>query len=307
MEWFALGIDPLLRYLEKRLNGIPIVSLPLFGPSLKEDKWPLPPLEERFKLMAYCDDLKPSITSMSEFVTVDKSCHLFELSSGCRLHRDPMAGKCKFLALGRWRGMLEQEDIPLSYMVLSESLDMVGVELRATWAKTRQANGEIIQDKVSVTVNAWKSGKFMDLTSRPWSLNCYALSKIWHRCHTIDLRVLDVSKITSKVKSWLFQDQLEKPEEFVLYRPIFIGGLGLQNVKLRSKALLIRNFLETAVNPSYLHSLLHSLIYRVYILNDDSVDRLPMLPPFLNQEIINLVKEVKENTSLNVATLSTAQ
>ena len=32
-----------------------------------------------------------------------------------------------------------------------------------------------------------------------------------------------------------------------------------------------------------------------------------MLPPFLNQEIINLVKEVKENTSLNVATLSTAQ
>ena len=307
MEWFAFGIDPLLRFLDKRLEGIPIVSLPLFGPCMKDEQWPLSPLQERFKLMAYCDDLKPSITCMSEFITVDKACQLFELSSGCRLHRDPSAGKCKFLALGRWRGLLEQEDLPLSYMVLSDSLEMVGVELRATWAKTRQANGEVLQDKVSVTINAWKSGKFMDLTSRPWSLNCYALSKIWHRCHTVDLRLLDISKISSKIKSWLFQDQFEKPEEFVLYRSIIMGGLGLHNVKIRSKALLIRNFLETAVHPSYLHSLLHSLIYRAYVLNDDSIDSPPVLPPFLTQDILSLIKEAKENTPLNVTTMTTAQ
>ena len=151
--------------------------------------------------MAYCVDLKPSITSMSEFFTIDKGCRLFENASGCKLHRDPRAGKCKFLALGRWRGLLEQEDIPLKYMVLSDSLDMVGIELRATWSKTRQANGEIMQDRVSSTINAWKSGKFMELTSRPWSLNSFALSKIWHRCHTMDLRVMDITKISSKVKS----------------------------------------------------------------------------------------------------------
>jgi hypothetical protein len=28
MFWFAVGIDPLLLYLEKRLRGIPITSLP---------------------------------------------------------------------------------------------------------------------------------------------------------------------------------------------------------------------------------------------------------------------------------------
>ena len=106
--------------------------------------------------MAYCDDVKPSITTMAEFFTVDQACSLFEKSSGCKLHRDPNAGKCKFLPLGRWRGTLQQEDIPLRYMVLSESLEMVGAELKATWLQTRKANGDIIQTCFSNTTNAWK-------------------------------------------------------------------------------------------------------------------------------------------------------
>ena len=128
MDWFSYGIDPLLRYLSGRLQGILIASVPLQGPSLQGDPVPLPPMEDRFKLMAFCDDVKPAITCMAEFTIVDKGCQLFERSSGCKLHRDPSSNKCKFLPLGRWRGTLQQEDIPLRYMKISESLDMVGVE-----------------------------------------------------------------------------------------------------------------------------------------------------------------------------------
>ena len=47
MEWFGFGIDPLLRYLDRRLKGILITSQPLLGPSLpgiklgsnSEGKW----------------------------------------------------------------------------------------------------------------------------------------------------------------------------------------------------------------------------------------------------------------------------
>ena len=307
MEWFAFGIDPLLRYLERRLEGIPIVSIPVQGPATHTEIWPLPALEERFKLMAYCDDVKPSISSMSEFFVVDKGCHLFEVSSGCKLHRDPSSGKCKFLALGRWRGLLEQEDIPLKYMVLTQTLDMVGVELQATWPKSRKVNGEFAQGKIDSTINSWKSGKFMDLISRPWSINNYALSKIWHRAHTVDLRVIDINKITCKIKSWLYQDQLEKPEEVVLYRSIHHGGLGLHNVKIRSNALLIKTFLETAINPDYINSLFHNLIYRFYILEDDTVVNPPPRPQFLSESMISHIKRVKENSSLNIATMSTSQ
>ena len=257
--------------------------------------------------MAYCDDIKPSITSMAEFITVDTACSLFERSSGCKLHRNPASGKCKFLALGRWRGVLEQEDIPLNYMVLSDSLEMVGVELKATWSQTRKANGDIIQTRVNTIINSWKSGKFMDLTSRPWSLNTYSLTKVWFKCHTVDLRVADTTSVTSKVKSWLFQDQLEKPEEFVLHRPVHMGGLGLHNVKLKALASLIKTFMETAANPAFTHNLLHTLLYRYYVLNDDSIENPPPLPPYYSAAFFNAIKQVKDETPLNVATMSKAQ
>ena len=108
----------------------------------------------------------------------------------------------------------------------------------------------------------------MDLTCRPWSVNCYALYKVWFKCHTVvDLRITDINSITSKIKSWLYQEQLEKPEEMVIYRPIKAGGLGLQNVGCKAKASLIRTFLETAINPSFSHSLYHSLLFRAHHIN----------------------------------------
>ena len=51
MEWICFGIDPLLRYLERRLNGIVITSIPVLGPALQGESMPLAPVEERYKLM----------------------------------------------------------------------------------------------------------------------------------------------------------------------------------------------------------------------------------------------------------------
>ena len=111
MHLFSYGIDPLLCYLEKRLRGILISSLPVQGPVLQGEP-SLQPSEERYKVIGYADDVKPAITSMDEFKLVDRAMALFEQASGCKLHRDPSTKKCKFLPLARWRGTLQQEDIP---------------------------------------------------------------------------------------------------------------------------------------------------------------------------------------------------
>ena len=99
--------------------------------------------------MAYVDDIKPAITSMQEFSTVDRGSALFESSSGCRLHRNPASGKVKFLPLGRWRGTLTMEDLPVNYIRISEHLDMVGVKLKATFLQTRKVNCDDLQEKVN--------------------------------------------------------------------------------------------------------------------------------------------------------------
>ena len=117
MEWFAVGIDPLLIFLDRNLSGIPVFSLPVSGPNIEDGAFPLPPKEERFKAMAYCDDVKPAICSFEEFKVVDYGTSLFEKAAGTRLHRDPNSNKCKFLAIGKWRRELLQEQIPNAYTV----------------------------------------------------------------------------------------------------------------------------------------------------------------------------------------------
>jgi hypothetical protein len=170
-------------------------------------------LEEKYKVIGYANDMKPAITNMEEFHLVDYASALFENSSGCKLHRDPSAGKCKFLPLGRWQKSLTQEDIP-AFIKLSDHLDMVGVELRSTHTQTRKANGDMVQDRVQKIIGSWRSGKFMPLTQRPWSINTYCLSKVWYKANVIDLRVADISSINSKVKSWLYSDQFERDGHF---------------------------------------------------------------------------------------------
>jgi hypothetical protein len=72
MHLFSYGIDPLHSYLEKRLQGILITTLPVHGPVLHGNQ-PLPPAEERYKVVRYADDVKPAITSMAEFGIVDRA------------------------------------------------------------------------------------------------------------------------------------------------------------------------------------------------------------------------------------------
>ena len=175
--------------------------------------------------------------------------------------RTPIGASGNFLPLARWRGTLQQTDIPCKYMTISDHLDMLGVELRATWVQTRKANGDEVQSRVESTTRQWRSGKFMHLSLRSWSLNSYCLSKVWFRTHCVDIREQDINKISS-TKSWLYADLFLKPKELVMFRPAYYGGLEVHNVKNKALAALTRTFLETACNPSFQRSLfLPSTLY----------------------------------------------
>ena len=303
--WFAYGIDPLVSYLDERLQGITIYKTPTLGPTLPRAA-PLPSLEEKYKLIAYVDDVKPAITSMNEFLLVDKASLLFENASGCELHRDPSSGKVKFLPLGRWRGTLQQEDIPLPYILLSQHLDMVGVVLKSTFTQTRKTNCDELLEKFGNLLGAWKGGKFMPLTQRPWSINTYALPKIWFRCHSLELRSGDVTKLNSLIKSWLYADMLEKPEELAMHRPRVHGGLGVHHIKSKALAILIRSFLETAISPKFIRNQYQHALFRWHVLGDTSMKD-PGTTPYYSAELFSEIKNVVQGGVLNVANMSTKQ
>ena len=86
-----------------------------------------------------------------------------------------------------------------------------------------------------------------------------------------------------------------------------MGGLGLHEVKSKAQACLIRTFLETALNPLFLHSSFHTILYRVYVLQDDSISPPPLPPPYFSPSFFSSIKWVKDNTPLNIATMTTNQ
>ena len=175
MYWFGIGIDHLLTYLDIRLAGIPITSLPVAGPRAEDDIHPvLPPVQQLYKVVAYADDVKPSITSMQEFLLVDKACSLLERASGVKLHRDPSVGKVKFLPLGRWRGSLTKRIFLINMYSSLTTWNLLGVELRGTFHQTRKVNGDQLQQRFKNTEGPWKAGRSMPLTLRQFSANTYA-------------------------------------------------------------------------------------------------------------------------------------
>ena len=180
---------------------------------------------------------------------------------------------------------------------------MVGVELTASWQSTRKLNNDDIQERVQKCIGSWKSGKFMPLVCRPHSINTYCLSKVWFRASSVDLRVLDISAINSKVKSYVYQDLFQKPSEVTLFRGVQDGGLGLHHLQSKAQAHLIATFMQTAVGKRFQQSLFHSWLFRYHVEEQTDLPN-PGLTPYYNLHFFQLIREVKEKTPLNPTYMS---
>ena len=85
-----------------------------------------------------------------------------------------------------------------------------------------------------------------------------------------DLRVGDSDAIASSVKSWLFQDMLEKPQEMITYA-VELGGLGMHNVEVRAMAMLIHTFLVHAICHRFPNNQYPNTLYKWHVLQDDFI------------------------------------
>ena len=255
----------------------------------------LQPLEERYKLYVYADDLKCSISSMSEFGTVIESCALLERASGVKLHRDVNSGKVRFLPLGRWQGNLHQEGLPYQFIQLSDTLDFLGVSLKTNVMQTRKENCDVLETKVRNTIGPWKGGKFMEVTNRGHSVNCYVYIKVFFKCASIPLRENTLDFITTQARSWVFQDFFEKPAAVVLHRSPADGGLGLLSVKCRALAMLLHTFCELSCTPGFQHSLYLETLYRTKVLGEYCTVE-PRPSPYYDEHFFNILRHYHDNS-----------
>ena len=146
----------------------------------------------------------------------------------------------------------------------------------------------------------------MPLISRPFSVNTYCSSKIWFRTFSVDMRVADITAISSKLKSYCYQDLFQKPSEVMLYRSVEDGGLGLHHVQSKAQANLISTFVQTAANEKFRGSLFHSWLFRYHILGDKSLPD-PGFTPYYDRNFFDVIDSVKKRTSLNLVHMGVRQ
>jgi hypothetical protein len=234
------------------------------------------------------------------------SCDLLERACGVRLHRSISRDKVKFMPVGRWRGQLAQEDMPHEFIKLTDSLDFCGVTLKATFMLTRQANCEVLEQRMRDKVNPWRAGKFLPIVERGHSVNCYAFSKIFFRCHAVPLRRGTENLLHTVARSWLLQDTFPKPANISLHRAPEDGGLGLQAVGCRALACLIRTFLELSANPQFQHSVYLEALYRTEVLGEWRGAPVPP-SPFYNQDFFATLRHYHQSSLVPIATMTIRQ
>ena len=140
----------------------------------------------------------------------------------------------------------------------------------------------------------------MPLVSRPFSINTYCLSKVWFRTSSVDLRAGDITAITSKIKSYCYQDLYQKPSEVLLFRRVEEGGLGLHHIQSKAMANLISTFLQTACSKRFQQSLFHTWLYNYHVEGQTDLPD-PGFTPYYDKKFFNIIREVKEDTPLNPA------
>ena len=140
----------------------------------------------------------------------------------------------------------------------------------------------------------------MPLSLRCHSVNTYCLPKLWFKCGSIDLRIGDSTKITSNVKSWIYADQLIKPEEIVLYKIRKEGGLNMVHVKYRAMAELIKSFLDTAINPNFKRNIYHQALYNWHVEGVRTIPD-PGKPPYYSTEFFEAIRDIKDEGLLRLS------
>ena len=131
----------------------------------------------------------------------------------------------------------------------------------------------------------------MPLNLRPHSVNTYAIGKLMYRCNTVDLRIGDIKVFNKTVKSFIYADLLEKPDELTLYRAIDQGGLGLINIQVRARAALISTFLQTAINPNFSRNNFHNYLFRHFVLGENFPK--PDIPPNFAGDFFPTIRKLK--------------
>ena len=223
MAAFVISMIPMMTALEEKMIGI------------------VTPDDKIHKIKLFADDLKCFIKDIDEIDKIYDVICKFEHVSGLKMHRDPSRGKCQALPFGSHR---ENTSWPC-WVTVKTSMKVVGA-----FFSNNECIDKLNSDLVSkcffmACSNSW--GIKGTILQKVYFVNTFLLSKLWYTAQSFKINVKILNKILSKSLDFIFAGENEKPVRPLNFRDKQLGGLGLINPSVKSKAFLIKNMFKDFV------------------------------------------------------------
>ena len=220
MAAFVLQMIPLTVALEEILNGIEVH-------------------EVTHKVKGFADDVKLFLGDLRE---VDKSYEIinkFEKVSGLEMHRDPTREKCQALPFGRHREHTEWPD----WVTVKSEIKVVGIVYTNKQDKFEELNMDQVQNcfYMSLRNSAGIKGTLMQ---KVYCVNTYMFTKIWYTAQVVKLKKKKMDEMMKAAMNFIYAGENERPIRPLNFRPKQLGGLGLMDINVKAKSLLIKSMLR---------------------------------------------------------------
>uniref|UniRef100_A0A1W7R675 Putative tx1-3 aae n=1 Tax=Aedes albopictus TaxID=7160 RepID=A0A1W7R675_AEDAL len=217
MALFALYIEPLLRMIDKHIQGVLVDNIFI-------------------RIVAYADDLNIFIRNDEEFSIALELINYFSIYSKIKIN----FSKSHFLRLN---------NCPLGPQLISEARDVkiLGVRFVEDYRKMVDLNYVELIENVNYSLSL-QYNRRLNIVQKVWILNTYILSKLWYVAQLIPPENKHIAQLRKKCGDFIWKGFFYKVERKELYAPIYKGGLSLTCVESKTKALFIKNILLSGQN-----------------------------------------------------------
>ena len=235
MVLFILYMEPLLLRLQEVCSGVQFkarmtrsLASPLVTGLVETDE-------------SYVDDVGIFCSSDEDFLKVDRIVERFEKVSGAILNR---SSKSVVLGLGKWK---RRTNWPLKWLRTVNELKIFGFFIQANYREIVKRNWNHQLSKFSSTIFSWSNRALPSLQQRADVITMFALSKVWFRGQVLPLSNKFALKFESLISKFIWKGHITNNvlSRDTIYLPKERGGLGVPSIKLKCKALFMRQFFRS--------------------------------------------------------------
>jgi hypothetical protein len=215
---YNIVLEPLLRYLEARLQGL---SFGIFS----------------MRAMAYADDLVVALRDQSDTEALDQALQLHQNACNAKVN-DHKTLSIYFPGTEfTTRFQRIEWNTPFKYL---------GIHYQSGQVASRVQREQILS-LVNQRLESWKD-RALSISGRVLLLNTFALSRLWYTAHIVPFDQATIKQLNSQIRTFLWNGGRARVSLARITQPRKVGGLGLLPIELQSQCLLAKWF-GRVLNP----------------------------------------------------------